>query len=136
MRVELFVVFPYYPLDVCRIHNDAPSFIHDNCVFYSQSWWRFVHFPHFFKEPAFCFTDFSPYLFLISLISAIILIIYFHLLALVLFFGSFSVSGSGGFNYWLQNSLTSDVNIQCYKFPSQSSFRCFAFSFKFSYTYL
>ena len=84
---KLIIVFCYNLLYFCKIDNNVLTLISDFSNLSLLSYFSLVHlvtkvcqFLDLFKEPAFSFTDFS--FFYISIISSIIFIISFLLLAL------------------------------------------------------
>ena len=58
MYVELFVIFAFYPFDVCRICSDIACFLHDIGNFLCQTCQSFVNFIDLLKDPALHFLDF------------------------------------------------------------------------------
>ena len=88
MCAELFVIFPHYSLNICGAYNDTFSFISNIdhlyllSVFFLSVALEVYHFINVSEENIFGFTDFSLllFLFLISLISDLILVLSFFCL--------------------------------------------------------
>lgn len=123
MCVELFIIFPYYPFDVWRACSDIPCYISDfgNFVFLKicPSCYRFVSSSHF---PKLFVSLISPFFSVLSFTDFFSSLYYFQELSLDLFLSSFSRFFCGKcLNYWEFSS--SNVCIECCKFPSQPCFQ-------------
>ena len=90
--MEAFVVFPFYPFDICRVFSVIPCFIPNSVlIIYILSLFflakGFANFIGLFKGTGLLIFS-TGSLFSISMISTGVCIIFFFLLALCLF-GSF-----------------------------------------------